>query len=154
MSGDRPSRPFRLREVESWRGCLEIIVEGGIDPGTAVKLEECLERVVDSDHEYVLIDLDRCGFIDVAAVKHLVLVRQFLSDRQAELLIFGAAGQVRALLEDVGALDCDPAPPRHPGRSPDRRSRRRSAGRHLPAGVLVSALARVRTSLVSLVIRD
>jgi anti-anti-sigma regulatory factor len=89
------SRNHRRRKVES---------------GATDEFEACLLRVVESDHDYVPIDLDRCDFIDVVAVKQLVLARERVSDQRREMLVFGAEGQVRRLLEDVGAFDCDPAP--------------------------------------------
>ncbi len=108
-----PSRPFRLVEVESWPECREVIVEGRVEPAANAEFEACLVRLVESDHDWVLFDLDRCEFIDVVAAKQLVVLRQMLSDQQRELLVFGAAGQVRRILEDVGSFDCDP-PPRPP----------------------------------------
>jgi anti-anti-sigma regulatory factor len=116
---DGTSRPFQLAEVESWPECREIIVEGQVGPGTIDAFETSLRRVVESDHDYVLIDLDRCESIDVGTVKQLVVARQHLSDQRREMLVFGAAGEVRRLLEDVGLFDCDPAPPpRPPGPHP------------------------------------
>jgi anti-anti-sigma regulatory factor len=86
-----------------------VIVEGTIGPRAGIEFEDRLERIVDSDHEYVLIDLHRCRSIDAVAVKQLVVARQLLSYRRREMLIFGAEGEVRGILEDVGAFDCDPA---------------------------------------------
>jgi anti-anti-sigma regulatory factor len=105
-----PARPFRLSEVESWPECLEVIVEGSVDSRASDEFEASLRRVPESHHDYVLVDLDRCEFIDVVAVKQLVLARELLWAQQRELLVFGTVGQVQRLLEQVGAFDCDPPP--------------------------------------------
>jgi anti-anti-sigma regulatory factor len=129
MDGADPQRTFRLLEVESWPECREVIVEGGVDRERVGEFDACLLRALEAHHDYLLIDFDRCESIDVMAVKQLVVARQRFSDQQRELLVFGAAGEVRSILERVGAFDCRPAPP-SPLRSPalsrlrlDRRSR-------------------------------
>jgi len=99
------ARAFRVTEVESWPECLEILVEGEVDGAAAADLEEALERAVGSDHQYVLVDLDRCELIDVVAVKLLVVVHAHLSSQGGELLIFGATERVRGAIEAVDAFD-------------------------------------------------
>jgi anti-anti-sigma regulatory factor len=102
---DARPRPFRLSQIESWPECLEIIVEGRVDSSATDEFEASLQRVVETDHDYVLIDLDRCQFIDVVAVKQLVVTQEHLFCRGQELLLFGATGQVRRMLEQVDAFD-------------------------------------------------
>ncbi len=96
---------FRLTEIESWPECLEILVEGEVDRPATARFEEALEGAVDSDHLYVLLDLDRCESIDLAAVKLLVLAHARLSDLGQEFMIFGATGGVRDAIEAVEAFD-------------------------------------------------
>jgi anti-anti-sigma factor len=99
------ARAFRVTEVESWPECLEILVEGKVDVLAAAELDEALERGVESDHQYVLVDLDRCELIDVVAVKLLVVAHSHLSSQGGELLIFGATERVRGAIEAVEAFD-------------------------------------------------
>lgn len=103
-----PSRPFRLVEVESWPECREVIVEGRVERAVNAEFEACLLDALESDHDWVLFDFDRCEHLDVMAAKHLVVLRQRLSDQRRELRVFGATGQVRRILEDVGSFDLDP----------------------------------------------
>jgi anti-anti-sigma regulatory factor len=103
-----PTRPFRLTEVESWPECREVIVEGRVGPETIEEFEACLTRVLESHHDIVLIDLDRCESIDVEAAKQLVITWQRLSDQHRELLVFGAEGTVREILERVGPFALRP----------------------------------------------
>jgi anti-anti-sigma regulatory factor len=102
---DARPRAFRLSQIESWPECLEIIVEGRVDSSATGEFEASLQRVVETDHDYVLIDLDRCEFIDIVAVKLLVVTQELLFCRAQELLLFGATGQVRRMLEQVEAFD-------------------------------------------------
>jgi anti-anti-sigma factor len=104
-AGGRAVRPFKLTEVESWPEGLEILIEGELDAGSAEEFDQSLDRALDSAHLYVMIDLDRCEFIDVAVVKLLVVAQEQLLCRGHELLIFAATGQVRRMLEVVEAFD-------------------------------------------------
>jgi anti-anti-sigma regulatory factor len=98
-------RPFRLVEVESWPECREVIVEGRLEREALGEFDDCLLRALEAPHDYLLIDLDRCEGIDVEAVKQLVIARQRFSDQQRELVVFGAEGPVREMLEKVGAFE-------------------------------------------------
>jgi anti-anti-sigma factor len=100
-----PHRPFKLNEVESWPECLEILVEGEVDPAASEVLRDALERALDADHLYVIVDLDRCESIDIVAVKLLVVSYIHHSSRGEEFLIFGATGPVRRKIEGVNAFD-------------------------------------------------
>jgi anti-anti-sigma factor len=99
------SRAFRVTEIESWPECLELLIEGDLDLIAAAEFEATLERAVESDHLYVLIDLDRCEFIDVVAVKLLIVAQVRLSAQGTEVLIFGATDQVRGAIDAVEAFD-------------------------------------------------
>ncbi len=108
MAEAGPTRPFRLTEIESWPECREVIVEGGVGPETIGEFEACLTGALESHHDIVLIDLDRCEAIDVEAAKQLVVTWQRLSDQGRELLVFGAEGRVREILDRVGPFDLQP----------------------------------------------
>jgi len=79
---------LRLREVESWPECREVIVEGRLDAKASGRWDDCLRRIEDSDHDHVIIDLDRCESIGATAVKRLIVVRELLSAESRELLVF------------------------------------------------------------------
>jgi len=100
-----PNRPFRLGEIESWPECLEILIEGELDLLACDVLRDSLERALDSDHLYVIVDLDRCESIDIVAVKLLVVAHAHHSSRGEEFLIFGARGAVLRRIEGVHAFD-------------------------------------------------
>jgi anti-anti-sigma regulatory factor len=99
------ARAFRVTEVESWPECLEILVEGEVDRVAATALGGSLERAVESTHQYVVVDLERCELLDVVAVKLLVVAHAHLSAQGQEMLIFGAADRVRGAIEAVEAFD-------------------------------------------------
>jgi anti-anti-sigma factor len=98
-------QPFRLDEVESWPECLEILIEGELDLLASEVLRDALERALDADRLYVIVDLDRCESIDIVAVKLLVVAHAHHSSRGEEFLIFGATGLVRRRIEMVHAFD-------------------------------------------------
>jgi anti-anti-sigma factor len=100
-----PHRPFRLNEIESWPECLELLIEGELDLAASEVLRDSLERALDSDHLYVIVDLERCESIDIVAVKLLVVAHAHHSSRGEEFLIFGATGPVRRKLEGIHAFD-------------------------------------------------
>jgi anti-anti-sigma factor len=100
-----PHRPFRLDEVESSPECLEILIEGDVDLAASEILRDSLQRALDSDHLYVIVDLDRCESIDIVAVKLLVVAHAHHSSRGEEFLIFGARRGVLREIEGVHAFD-------------------------------------------------
>ena len=99
------ARAFKLSEQVSWPECLEVLIEGGVDRAAATELEGVLERAADSDHLYVIVDLERCQAIDIGAAKHLVVAYQQLSSQGRRLMIFGARAGVRHRLEAIEAFD-------------------------------------------------
>ncbi|HEX4016048.1 MAG TPA: hypothetical protein VHX15_04865, partial [Frankiaceae bacterium] len=54
---------------------------------------------------------DRCDFLDVVAIKQLVVARELLWAQHCEMLIFGARDEMRRRLETIGSFDCDPVSP-------------------------------------------
>jgi anti-anti-sigma factor len=100
-----PRRPFKLDEVESWPECLEILIEGELDLLASEILRDALERALDADRLYVIVDLDRCEWIDIVAVKLLVVAHAHHSSRGEEFLIFGASGEVLRKIEGIHAFD-------------------------------------------------
>jgi len=100
-----PIRAFKLTEIESWPECVEILIEGEVDREATEVFRDALEGALDCDRLYVIVDLARCELIDVAAAKLLVVAHAHLSARGAQLLIFGAAGQVRRALDAIEAFD-------------------------------------------------
>jgi anti-anti-sigma regulatory factor len=99
------SRAFKVTEIESWPECLELLIEGEVDRFVAAEFEETPARAIESDHHYLLVDLDRCELIDIVAAKLLVVAHAHLSVQGTELLIFGAPDRVRGAIEAVGAFD-------------------------------------------------
>jgi anti-anti-sigma regulatory factor len=68
-------------------------------------LRDALERALDADRLYVIVDLDRCTSIDIVAVKLLVVAHAHHSSRGEEFLIFGATDLVRRRIEGIHAFD-------------------------------------------------
>lgn len=93
-------RPFRLLERESSPGCHRIQVEGELDLAVADRLREALRRVEGSRR--VLIDLERCDFVDLAALALLVRACSEARAGNRWITVYGARGQPLRLLEATG----------------------------------------------------
>jgi anti-anti-sigma factor len=98
-------RAFKLTEKVCWAECLEILVEGELDLATAEQLRNALDETVGSGLVYVVVDLERCEFLDATALSAMVEAQKRLADNGQELLISAAGGQAERLLTVTAALD-------------------------------------------------
>jgi anti-anti-sigma factor len=97
-------RAFKLTEKKSSPECLEILIEGELDLAVSEHLATSLGQAQLPEHHYVLIDLERCEFIDLSALAILVRAETQLANHAKELLIFAAHGQARRLFIQTGML--------------------------------------------------
>jgi len=93
-----PLPQLKLSKRAIWPGCDEIEVEGELDLAVADRLRLLLDRSA-HDSRHVLVDLKGCDFVDVAVLEVLVEADERLAARGCQLLLFGARGQPRRLLE-------------------------------------------------------
>jgi anti-anti-sigma factor len=98
-------RAFKLTEKVCWAECLEILVEGELDLATAEQLREALDETVGSGPVYVVLDLERCDFLDATALSAMVEAQRSLAANGQELLVYAARGQAERLLSVTAALD-------------------------------------------------
>jgi anti-anti-sigma factor len=98
-------RAFKLTEKVCWAECLEILIEGELDMATAGQLRDALDETVGSGPVYVVIDLQRCEFLDATALSAMVDAQRRLADNGQELLVYAAGGQAERLLTVTAALD-------------------------------------------------
>lgn len=99
----RPRRDelhFRLLERDSNSGCREILIEGELDRAVAGRLAAALERAAGAPS--ILIDLARCGFIDVDATTVILSAHRRARGEGRRLAIRGAGGQTLRLLTALG----------------------------------------------------
>lgn len=92
---------FELSQRNFWPGCHEIDVAGELDLAVSGELRAALDWAVE-ERLHVLVDLSACEFIDVSGVEALVLAEERLRARGRQLLLYGAAGQVRRVLSVTG----------------------------------------------------
>jgi anti-anti-sigma factor len=95
---------FRLTERRSRSGCLEILVEGEIDLAVADQLEQALKRAA-SQHEEVLIGLQRCEFIDSTAIAVIVHAHNKMAAEGRRVALYGATSQVHRVLSITGLTE-------------------------------------------------
>jgi anti-anti-sigma factor len=98
-------RVFKLTEKVCSAECLEISIEGELDLATAEQLRRVLEQAVGSGFLYVVVDLERCEFLDATALSAIVEGRRRLASFGQELLVYGAGGQAERLLSLTEALE-------------------------------------------------
>jgi anti-sigma B factor antagonist len=105
---DRPARsarmqPFRLCVGEGRPGCYRIEVRGELDLAVTDRLSKALASA--GEHREVLVDLERCDFIDSAAVEAILRAEAGLTLEGRRILVVGARGQVLQVLNVLGLTD-------------------------------------------------
>lgn len=98
----------RIEERISWSGCTEIRLEGEFDLTLAERLGSSLERAVAARGD-VLLNLERCSFIDACVLASFVDAEARIADRGGQLHLYGPCGQVRRVLEVAERLRPVPA---------------------------------------------
>jgi anti-anti-sigma factor len=93
-------RPFGLIERESSPGSRRIRIEGELDLAVAERLRQALRRAAGSRR--ILIDLEGCDFLDLAAVTLLVSACRDGRPGGCWVTVHGARGQPLRLLAVMG----------------------------------------------------
>ncbi len=94
-------RVFRLTELERESGCHEIRVEGELDMAVADRLREALDRVGE-EYAQVLINLERCEFIDSTGIAVIVAAYGRLAKEGRRIAVCGGDTQVLRVLSLTG----------------------------------------------------
>jgi anti-sigma B factor antagonist len=94
-------RSFNLTEVDQRSGCREILVEGEFDLAVADQFQTCLDRI-DPEHVLVLINLERCEFIDSSGIALILRAHNRLAEQGRRVVIHGASNQVLRILSVTG----------------------------------------------------
>jgi anti-sigma B factor antagonist len=93
-------RTFRLVERSLNAGCHEIQVEGEVDLAVADQLKEAIERA--TEHDRILVGLQRCEFIDSTAIAVIVHAHSQMAAQGKKLAVYGTSSQVRRILTMTG----------------------------------------------------
>ena len=92
---------FNVTERDLQPGCREIQVTGELDLAVAGKLDEVLDVAVDGA-EMVLIDLERCDFIDSSGIAVILRAHHRMTERGLRLAVHGPSDQVLRILSMTG----------------------------------------------------
>jgi anti-anti-sigma factor len=92
---------FRLTEVDHEAGCRQVRIEGELDRAVADRLRECLDRA-GSEQGAILIDLERCDFIDSTGIALILRAHNQLTERGRRLVVCAPSDQVRRVLSITG----------------------------------------------------
>jgi anti-sigma B factor antagonist len=96
-----PIQRFNLTERDLQAGCREIQVTGELDLAVAAKLDEVLDTAV-AGYELVLIDLERCDFIDSSGIAVILRAHNRMAERGRRLVAYGPTDQVLRVLSMTG----------------------------------------------------
>jgi anti-anti-sigma factor len=91
---------FELRIDDPRPGCREITVEGELDLAVAERMRTALDEA--ADRELVLVNLERCEFIDSTGIALLVRAYQRAEEAGGRLAVVGPTDQVLRVLAISG----------------------------------------------------
>jgi anti-sigma B factor antagonist len=92
---------FEISESDPRPGCRVIQVIGELDLAVAGKLDERLDGAVDG-YERILIDLERCDFIDSSGIAVILRAHTRMSEQGRRLAVYGPSDQVLRVLSMTG----------------------------------------------------
>jgi anti-sigma B factor antagonist len=92
---------FNLSERDLRPGCRDIQVTGELDLAVADKLDEVLDGALDGA-EMVLIDLQRCDFIDSSGLAVILRAQKRMVAQGRHLAVYGPSDQVLRILSMTG----------------------------------------------------
>jgi anti-sigma B factor antagonist len=93
---------FELSTSESRPGCREIAVAGELDLAVAEQMQTALDEAAAAGGELILVNLERCEFIDSTGIALLVRAYERAREAGGRLAIFGASDQVLRVLSISG----------------------------------------------------
>jgi anti-anti-sigma factor len=94
-------RQLSVEERIAWDGCTEIRLQGEFDCAVHAYLEPALERAVRTPG-HVLVNLEGCDLIDASVLGLLAETDARIVERNGQMHLYGAVGQVRRVLELLG----------------------------------------------------
>jgi anti-sigma B factor antagonist len=97
-------RNFKLTEIDRDSGCREIQVDGELDLAVAGQLQECIDRI-DSERAVILINLERCEFIDSTGIALIVGAHRRRTERGQRLVVCAPSNQVLRIFSVTGLMD-------------------------------------------------
>jgi len=97
-------RNFKLTETDRDSGCREIQVAGELDLAVADQLQACIDRI-DSERSAILINLEKCEFIDSTGIALIVAAHKQRAERGQRLVVCAPSDQVLRILSITGLMD-------------------------------------------------
>jgi anti-sigma B factor antagonist len=95
-------RAIQLVDIREQEAAVILIVSGELDRRSTPMLERELERIWQSDHEFVILDLRRVEFMDSAGLRCVVLAHRRAEQQGRRLGIAQGASRARELLRRSG----------------------------------------------------
>lgn len=95
---------LRIAEAELGRGRCELRLEGELDLWSVERLQAALQRVA-SEHDAVLVGLERCQFVDSTGIALFLQIRRQLEGEGGRLVLYGCSEQVLRVFTVAGLTD-------------------------------------------------
>jgi anti-sigma B factor antagonist len=95
---------LQIAESSIGRERCELRLEGELDLWSVERLQAVLQRVA-RDHNAIVVDLDRCNFVDSTGIALFLQVRRQLEAQGGRLVIYGCSDQVLRIFSVAGLTD-------------------------------------------------
>lgn len=95
-------REFRVELLRPSEDVAIVVAEGEIDIFTAARLQEALEKAIDSKTRRLIVDIASVPFIDSSGLSPLIVAFRRLQERGARLDIVGGQPAVMRVLKVTG----------------------------------------------------
>jgi anti-anti-sigma factor len=107
VPGNDPSRSpvaVQIEQTVIWAESRQISVSGELDLASVDSLQRLLVKNVGSGLPCIVLDLSPCEFLDAGALGVISGLQLQLASSGQELVVHGATGQVKRLIELAGAI--------------------------------------------------
>ncbi|MFL5872354.1 MAG: STAS domain-containing protein [Solirubrobacterales bacterium] len=95
---------LQIAESDLGTSRCELRLDGELDLWSADRLQAVLQRVA-RGNAAVLVDLERCEFVDSTGIALFLQVRRQLEEKGGRLLLYGCSDQVQRIFTVAGLTD-------------------------------------------------
>jgi anti-anti-sigma factor len=82
-----------------------LVLRGELDPHTAPRLQDEIDRAMEDDAKVVILDLAELGFIDSSGLRVIISAHKEAAERGGRLVLRSPSPTAKRLLDITGLLD-------------------------------------------------
>lgn len=94
-----------LIETEKEEGCLIIAVEGDVDAGSSILLDEALNRAMSDNETKILVSCEKLNYISSAGLGVFMSYLQDFDDKEIKMVLYGMSDKVKNVFKILGLED-------------------------------------------------